>query len=56
MSAFGDDLIQSLGEALAHARGEGRATVHAPAAPRELRKQAMRKKPEAVRREPAAEG
>ncbi len=40
MSTFGDDLIQSLGEALAHARGEGPATVHAPAAPREVRKQA----------------
>ena len=40
MSTFGDDLIQSLGEALAHARGEGPATVHAPVVPREVRKQA----------------
>ena len=40
MSTFGDDLIQSLGEALAHARGKGPAIVHAPVAPREVRKQA----------------
>ena len=40
MSTFGDDLIQSLNEALAHAKGEGPATVHAPVAPREVRKQA----------------
>ena len=40
MSTFGDDLIQSLGEALADARGEGPATVHAPVVPREVRKQA----------------
>ena len=40
MSTFGDDLIQSLGEALAHARGEGPATVQAPVAPREVRKEA----------------
>ena len=40
MSTFRDDLIQSLGEALAHARGEGPATVHAPVVPREVRKQA----------------
>lgn len=40
MSMFGDDLIQSLNEALAHARGEGPATVHAPVAPPEVRKQA----------------
>ena len=40
MSTFGDDLIQSLGEALAHAKGEGPAIVHAPMAPREVRKQA----------------
>ena len=40
MSTFGDDLIQSVGEALAHARGEGPATVHAPVVPREVRKQA----------------
>ncbi len=31
MSTFGADLIQSLTEAVAHAKGEGRAIVHAPA-------------------------
>ena len=40
MSTFGDDLIQSLNEALAHARGEGPAIVHAPVTPREVRTQA----------------
>ncbi len=40
MSTFGEDLIQSLNEALAHARGEGPAVVHAPVTPREVRKQA----------------
>ena len=40
MNTFGDDLIQSLTEALAHAKGEGPALVHVPVAPREVRKQA----------------
>ena len=40
MSRFGDDLIQSLGEALAHARGEGPAIVHPPVDPRQVRKHA----------------
>ncbi len=40
MSTFGDDLIQSLNEALAHAKGEGPAIVHVPVNPREVRKQA----------------
>ena len=40
MSKFGDDLIQSLGEALAHAKGKGRAIVHAPLDPSEVRKHA----------------
>ena len=40
MNSFGDDLIQSLGEALAHAKGEAPALVHVPVAPREVRKQA----------------
>ena len=40
MSKFGDDLIQSMTEALAHAKGEGVAIVHAPMAPREVREQA----------------
>ena len=39
MSTFGEDLIQSLNEALAHAKGEGPAVVHAPVTPREVRKQ-----------------
>ena len=39
MSTFGEDLIQSLEEALAHAKGEGPATVHAALTPREVRKQ-----------------
>ena len=37
MSTFGDDLIQAMTEALAHAKGEGPAFVHAPIAPREVR-------------------
>ncbi len=37
MTTFGDDLIQSLGEALAHAKGEGPAIVHAALDPREVR-------------------
>ena len=40
MSTLGADLIQSLTEALAHAKGEGRAIVHAPITPREVRKRA----------------
>ena len=40
MSTFGEDLMQSLSEALAHAKGEGPALVHAPMAPREVRKRA----------------
>ncbi len=39
MSKFGEDLIQSLNEALAHAKGEGPAIVHAPVTPREIREQ-----------------
>lgn len=30
MSKFGDDLIQSLKEALSHARGDGPGTEHIP--------------------------
>ena len=41
MSTFGEDLIQSLNEALAHAKGEGPAVLHPAATPREIRKQAM---------------
>ena len=40
MSTFGDDLIQSLTEALAHAKGEGPAIVHTPLSPRMVRKEA----------------
>ena len=40
MSSFGEDLIQSLNEALAHAKGEGPAAGHTPLTPREVRKRA----------------
>ena len=40
MSTFGDDLIQAMTEALAHAKGEGPAIVHDPIAPRKVREQA----------------
>ncbi len=45
MSAFGEDPVRSLNEALAHAGGEGpaavhTATVHTAADPREVRRQA----------------
>lgn len=34
MTKLGDDLIQSLKEAVAHAKGEGPGTEHAPERPR----------------------
>ncbi len=37
MSTFGDDLVQSLREALAHAKGDGPAIVHSGVSPREVR-------------------
>lgn len=40
MSTFSDDLIQSLTEAVAHAKGQGPATVHEAIDPREVRKHA----------------
>ena len=40
MSTFGKELIQSLGEALAHVKGEGPAIIHVPLDPREVRKRA----------------
>lgn len=40
MSTFSDDLIQSLTEAVSHAKGQGPATVHEPMNPREVRKHA----------------
>ena len=46
MSDLGEDLIQSLNEALAHAKGEGPATVHAPVDPREVRMQARLTQPQ----------
>ena len=41
MSTFGEDLIRSLHEALAHAKGQGPAIVHAAVAPRDVRKRAQ---------------
>ena len=41
MTDFGNDLIQAMNEALAHAKGEGPAVVHDPFAPREVREQAQ---------------
>ncbi len=40
MSTLGDDLIQSLTEAVAHAKGQGPAAIHEPIDPKEIRKQA----------------
>ncbi len=40
MSTFGDDLIQSLEEALAHAQGKGLAVLHPAVTPREVRTRA----------------
>lgn len=40
MTTFGGDLIRSLGEAVAHAKGEDPAIVHAPVTPREVRERA----------------
>ena len=40
MTTFGDDLIQALNEALAHANGQGPGIAHAPVTPRDIRKQA----------------
>ncbi len=37
MSSFGEDLIQSLTEAVAHAKGNGPALVHEPTNPRDVR-------------------
>ena len=39
MSTFGQELIESLTEALAHATGKGAAKVHVVLTPREARKQ-----------------
>ena len=40
MTTFGDDLIQALNEALAHANGHCPGIVNAPVTPRDIRKQA----------------
>ena len=40
MTDFANDLMQSLGEALAHVKGEGPALVHPPLDPRAVRKHA----------------
>lgn len=40
MSNFGKDLIQAMGEALAHAEGKGPAMVHTSVDPREIRTRA----------------
>jgi len=40
MTTLGEDLIQSLNEALAHAKGDGPAVVHKPVHPREIRRRA----------------
>lgn len=40
MSSFGDDLIQAMTEALAHAKDAGPAILHDPIAPRDVRQQA----------------
>lgn len=40
MTTFGDDLLQAMSEALAHAKGEGPAQVHTPVEPRIVRKNA----------------
>ncbi len=39
MSTFGDDLVQSLREALAHAKGNGPAIIHPAVSPREVRQE-----------------
>ncbi len=40
MSTFGKDLIQSLSEALAHAKGNGPVILHAPVTLRQVREHA----------------
>ena len=46
MSRFGRDLVQSLGEALAHAKGIGPAIVHQPLNPVDVRKRAKLTQPQ----------
>lgn len=40
MTTFGEDLIEAMGEALAHAKGTGPAITHEPVDPREIRTRA----------------
>lgn len=40
MTAFGDDLIAAMTQAVAHAEGNGSAVVHEPVSPLVVRKQA----------------
>ncbi len=40
MSTFGEDLIEAMGQALAHAKGEGPAILHVPVDPRAIRTRA----------------
>lgn len=40
MSTFGDDLIQSLEEAVAHANGSGPGILHEPLSPKQVREHA----------------
>lgn len=40
MNSFGDDLLKSLGEAIAHAEGQGEAIMHAPLEAKQVRKKA----------------
>ena len=37
MTTFGEDLVRSLGEVLAHAKGDGPAIVHPSVSPRTVR-------------------
>ena len=46
MSRFGKDLVQSLGEALAHANGLGPAIVHSAPNPADVRKRAKLTQPQ----------
>ena len=53
MGTFGEDLIQSLNEALAHKKGEGPAIVHGPVTPREVRERAKSQSQMALATRPA---
>lgn len=40
LQSFGKELVRSMREALAHAKGEGPVVVHVPVSPREVREKA----------------